>query len=223
MKGAVAKNFNTNTAFSGVEITLDRARDFPFVYVCGVSAGQVNLRAERNLHLPVRYAPGRAVERTTYNGYRIVISNAEERRIPALPEYWMGLPNIHRRCKTFQFGVAYFRNDVPELRKIKDGTASESEVWRIQELFRGVIMSRVREGSLEIPRNLPRLSRNMLREKQVRWFPVPGMYGGFAYRMETRDGRLELAAESWCRVADGSGMRHRISQTQAVLEEEGFV
>lgn len=161
------------------------------------------------------------VEMQTYNGYTIRVRNAELLPIPPLREYWHGLPDSHRRCKNFQFGVAYFPESVPELRKAKG--AVDPELWRIQELFRGLVMSRVREGGLKLPSYLPRLSRNMLKEKEPHWLPVEGMYGGFAYSMEQRDEQLELIAESWCRVAEGSGMRHRVTAKQVVLEAEGFV
>ncbi len=222
-KGALAKNFNTKTARSGAEIILERARDFPFVYVCGVASGPDALKGQRNLHLPLRFAERGIVERTTYNGYRIVVTNAEALSIPPLPDYWMGLPDKYCRCKNFRFGVAYFPHDVPELQQSSNGLAGDRELWRIQELFRGIVMSRVREGNLPVPRHLPRISRNMLREKESRWFPVPGMSGGFTYKLVEREGSLELIVESWSRLAEGSGMRHRVTATQAVLEAAGFV
>ena len=60
-------------------------------------------------------------------------------------------------------------------------------------------------------------------EENGKWFPVPGMYGGFHYWFEKNDEQLELIVESWCRVVDGSGQRHRITSHQVVLVEEGFV
>ncbi len=223
LKGALVTNFNSKTAQIDRDIALDRAPAFPFVYLCGVSAEKSDFREARNLHLPLRYSEGRLAECVTYNGYRVGVTNAEALRIPALRDYWNGLPDVHRRCKVFQFGVAYLPECVPELRPVNESLAHDPTVWRIQELFRGVIMSRVREGRLEVPRHMPRLSRNMLREKEVRWFPVPGMAGGFAYRMFLRGDVLELVAESWSRMADGSGMRHRITEKAALLEAEGFV
>ncbi|EIV94890.1 ankyrin repeat domain-containing protein [Frankia sp. QA3] len=53
------------------------------------------------------------------------------------------------------------------------------------------------------------------------WFPVPGMYGGANIRLETTENALIV--ESWCRVVDGSGSRHRITPDDTVLLEEGFV
>lgn len=96
---------------------------------------------------------------------------------------------------------------------------------RIQELFHGVIRSRCREGRFDAPRRLPRLLKVPIAESDADaiWFPVPGMYGGFNYRLERRGNALQLVAESWCRVADGSGMRHVITATQALLVEQGFV
>jgi hypothetical protein len=50
-------------------------------------------------------------------------------------------------------------------------------------------------------------------------FPVPGMYGGFGLRW---DGRA-VVSKSWCRVADGSGRRHRVHENRVDLVEGGFV
>ena len=105
-KGALATNFNTKTAQIGRDIALERAPAFPFVYICGVASGKTEFREVRNLHLPLRYAEGRLAECVTYNGYRVSVMNAEALRIPSLPDYWNGLPDVHRRCKNFQFGVA---------------------------------------------------------------------------------------------------------------------
>lgn len=51
------------------------------------------------------------------------------------------------------------------------------------------------------------------------WFPVPGMYGGFRI---TLDGDA-LTVESWNRVVEGSGQRHRITPGGTELVEAGFV
>ncbi|CAJ58931.1 MULTISPECIES: ankyrin repeat domain-containing protein [Frankia] len=53
------------------------------------------------------------------------------------------------------------------------------------------------------------------------WFPVPGMYGGADIRLEAAEGALIV--ESWCRVVEGSGCRHRVTPDGTVLLAEGFV
>jgi hypothetical protein len=55
------------------------------------------------------------------------------------------------------------------------------------------------------------------------WFPVPGMYGGFSYRLESVGVEAKLVSESWCRVVGGSGQRHEITSAGSQLVEEGFV
>lgn len=94
---------------------------------------------------------------------------------------------------------------------------------RIQELFHGLIRSRAREGGLPVPRKLPQLDDLRVDEAEPRWWPMRGMYGGFAYQLRVRGTGLELLVESWSRVVEGSGMRHCITPTQVLLEEEGFV
>ncbi|MBV9082499.1 MAG: hypothetical protein JOZ62_07490 [Acidobacteriaceae bacterium] len=58
--------------------------------------------------MPLTYAPGKIVVRTTYNGYVFTATDAEEVCIPPLPEGWNGLPKKMVRCKNFQFAVAAF-------------------------------------------------------------------------------------------------------------------
>ncbi|MCU7820731.1 ankyrin repeat domain-containing protein [Kitasatospora sp. DSM 101779] len=50
-------------------------------------------------------------------------------------------------------------------------------------------------------------------------FRIPGMYGGFNYRLEGES----LIVESWSRVVGGSGRRHRVTADGATLIAEGFV
>lgn len=88
---------------------------------------------------------------------------------------------------------------------------------RIQVLFHGLIRSRAIEGRLPIPRRLPSLATLPLDESEPRWYPVPGMYGGFAYHLERRGHLLSLTTNSWCRVAEGSERRHTITAEQVVL------
>ena len=51
------------------------------------------------------------------------------------------------------------------------------------------------------------------------WFPVPGRYGG----SNLARGGGALIVESWNRVVEGSGQRHRITADGTVLLEAGFV
>jgi hypothetical protein len=50
------------------------------------------------------------------------------------------------------------------------------------------------------------------------WFPVPGMYGGFRYRLVGAG----LIVHSWRRTAGGSGQTHRITAQGAELVEAGW-
>ncbi|MEJ8645784.1 ankyrin repeat domain-containing protein [Streptomyces sp. MS1.HAVA.3] len=51
------------------------------------------------------------------------------------------------------------------------------------------------------------------------YFPVPGMYGGFGYRLDGDS----LVTESSSRVVGGSGRRHRITVEATELVAQGFV
>lgn len=55
------------------------------------------------------------------------------------------------------------------------------------------------------------------------YLPVDGMHGGFSYWLEDVNGELRLIVESWCRVVDGSGLRHALTPDGRILLDEGFV
>src|SRR4051812_38818694 len=78
---------------------------------------------------------------------------------------------------------------------------------KMQAHFRAVIRGRaereVREHELRLPELEPLLDLRV-------WFAVPGMYGGFGYRLETEGAEAILVSESWRPMVQGSGERHEI-------------
>lgn len=96
---------------------------------------------------------------------------------------------------------------------------------KIQDHFHNVIRIRagdmVRNAGLRLPEigHLLELSVNA----EPTLFAVPGMYGGFAYRLVADGASAALVAESWCRVVEGSGQRHEITSAGSTLIAEGFV
>jgi len=107
----------------------------------------------------------------------------------------------------------------PEVRRLVDPLQLAS----IQELFHGLVRAVSLKYRIAMLLRLPELSVLTEFDDLKLWFPIPGMYGGFNIWLEPGNGQSALVAESWCRVVDGSGMRHRITPTQVVLLEEGFV
>ncbi|MEO5825930.1 MAG: hypothetical protein ABIR59_08590 [Gemmatimonadales bacterium] len=93
----------------------------------------------------------------------------------------------------------------------------------IQSHFHHLIAARA-EGLVEKHHlRLPELRGLKTSKAEPAWFPVPGMCGGFAYWFDDRGGNRVLIAESWSRVAEGSGQRHEITPEGARLISEGFV
>lgn len=94
----------------------------------------------------------------------------------------------------------------------------------VQTHFHAVIRGRaddlVRKSGLRLPELGPLLE---IPADETIWFAVPGMYGGFAYRLRTDGVEAVLVAESWCRVVGGSGQRHEITSRGSRLVAEGFV
>ena len=70
---------------------------------------------------------------------------------------------------------------------------------------------------------LPELTHLLAAPERKDWFAVPGMYGGFSYWLQGEGEAMKLVCESWCRVVEGSGQRHEITESGAKLLEEGFV
>lgn len=94
---------------------------------------------------------------------------------------------------------------------------------KVQSNFHGVIRGRVDELLQQHELRLPVLEPLLELDTAEMWFPVPGMYGGFSYRLETFGVDAILVAESWCRVSEGSGQRHQITSRGSQLVAEGFV
>ena len=94
---------------------------------------------------------------------------------------------------------------------------------KIQSHFHEVIRGRI---DRELPNHglrLPELEPLLELDRPQMWFPVPGMYGGFSYCLESTGADAKLVVESWCRVVGGSGQRHEITTYGSRLVEEGFV
>ncbi|MDF1585900.1 ankyrin repeat domain-containing protein [Marinimicrococcus flavescens] len=94
---------------------------------------------------------------------------------------------------------------------------------KIQAHFDEVIRGRIDETLPGHGLRLPELEPLLELDRPQMWFPVPGMYGGFSYRLESTGAGARLISESWCRVAAGSGQRHLITSAGSELVAEGFV
>jgi hypothetical protein len=99
----------------------------------------------------------------------------------------------------------------------------EAALARLEVLFHALIRERARPIDPPPALDLPRLREPLPSEEKPGWFPVPGMYGGFAYWAERGDPSPKLVTESWCRVVGGSGQRHEITEAGCRLVDEGFV
>jgi hypothetical protein len=94
---------------------------------------------------------------------------------------------------------------------------------KLQSHFHQVIRGRVDRELPDHGLRLPELESLLELDRPQMWFPVPGMYGGFSYRLESAGVEAKLVSESWCRVVGGSGQRHEITSEGSRLVEEGFV
>ena len=96
----------------------------------------------------------------------------------------------------------------------------------VETRFHDIVRQRAKEflGRDDVP--LPTLSSyaHDSRDHDGRvWFPVSGMYGGFAYKLVGSGTDAKLIAASWSRVVGRSGQRHEITKDGTTLVERGFV
>lgn len=100
---------------------------------------------------------------------------------------------------------------------------SAATIEAIQRHFHVVILSRAEQLIHEHAWRLPELEPLLELDSVKMWFPIPGMYGGFAYWFSEVAGTPVLISESWSRVAGGSGQRHLVSMHGSLLLDKGFV
>lgn len=136
---------------------------------------------------------------------------------------WRTLRNAHRERAVDVAIKAHHRYLIAALEPVYKHFVPFDILLKIQNHFHAVINARagklVRGRALRLPELEPLLEL----DRPQMWFPIPGMYGGFSYRLEAADENAKLVSESWCRVVGGSGQRHLITSEGSVLEEEGFV
>ena len=105
-----------------------------------------------------------------------------------------------------------FKHDIPH-----------EDLSGIQAHFHAVIRGRAAHLVDEQRLRLPQLEPLLELDKPEMWFTVPGMAGGFHYRLRSGCDEIQLVSDSWCRVAGGSGQRHEITSRGSRLVDEGFV
>lgn len=115
--GAWARDRVNKTMPTNQPVVLDKpAHTYNFLYLCGVRGSGYNRTTRKyvngyadNFHLPMRPRPGFTAEAVTYNGFRVVVQNAES-LLPITPvaDGWRGLDRKMTTCRNFQFGVQHY-------------------------------------------------------------------------------------------------------------------
>jgi len=93
---------------------------------------------------------------------------------------------------------------------------------KVQQHFHAVIRRRIDRLLPDHGLRLPELEPLLELDRPHMWFPVPGMHGGFNYRLEAAGVEAKLVSVSGSRVVEGSGQRHEITSAGSQLVEEGF-
>jgi len=103
----------------------------------------------------------------------------------------------------------------------------EMSLAAVERRFHDLIRCRAREfvGERVSELDLPplRLELEVEEDSGLAWYPVDGMYGGFAYAWDPGRVGERLLVDSWCRVVGGSGQRHAVTADTTELLEAGFV
>jgi hypothetical protein len=89
-------------------------------------------------------------------------------------------------------------------------------------IFQRHILERTAEFGIS-PERLPSIDCLISSRESDSWLAVPGMHGGFSYRLIEIEGKLVLDVSSWSRIVAGSGKRYRIANHSTELVEEGFI
>jgi hypothetical protein len=92
-----------------------------------------------------------------------------------------------------------------------------------QPHFNALLRETIAYYEIEASIAFPELSESAVIAGETLHLPVDGMHGGFTCWIEDVDGALRLMVESWCRVVDGSGLRHAVTPDGSILLDRGFV
>ncbi|MEV0333414.1 ankyrin repeat domain-containing protein [Nocardia sp. NPDC050717] len=105
----------------------------------------------------------------------------------------------------------------PQLVREVDATVLAQLECQLHAVILGRVLELCRESGFRAPSLSPLLEYS----GATMWAAIPGFYGGFAIELAVDADELDVS--SWCRVAGGSGQRHRIRPDGFELVEEGFV
>lgn len=112
---------------------------------------------------------------------------------------------------------------IPVLEPVLVHQVPEETLEAIQAYFHKVISDRAQFLLDGKSYRLPQVSVLLEMENPRMWCPIPGMYGGFLFWLGDTGTDAKLVSESWCRVAGGSGQRHKVSVRGSELIAAGFV
>lgn len=100
---------------------------------------------------------------------------------------------------------------------------SAETLARLTGRFRDLVKATLRQYPEAAAADVPTLASPLPDRASPAWWPIAGMYGGFSYWLEEFGGEGCLVVESWSRVVEGSGQRHRITTTETLLVDSGFI
>lgn len=101
------------------------------------------------------------------------------------------------------------------------------DLEKIEQHFHALLFQTAKDLRLEQYRGkwskLPAITNDLSNDTTIRFFTIPGMYGGFAYALYSRDDAPVLVTNNWIRICEGSGQEHEITVNGTMMVSHGFV
>ena len=122
-----------------------------------------------------------------------------------------------------KFDAFISHEDIARFVPLFDPDSGDGWLAAVQNHFDALVRSTIASYPAVEQITPPTLTRAAITSVDKAYLAVDGMYGGFTYWLDETDGERRLIVESWCRVVDGSGLRHSITPAGVTLLDRGFV
>ncbi|MDX9692154.1 MAG: hypothetical protein RBT45_06825 [Acholeplasmataceae bacterium] len=104
---------------------------------------------------------------------------------------------------------------------------NDSDLINIEHFFHQLVITRSADfGVLFEDSNhqieLPSINKTLI-DCDEQYIGIPGMYGGFNFKLVMINNEYRMIVKSWSRIYEGSGQIHHITRDSCILVEEGYV
>lgn len=128
---------------------------------------------------------------------------------------------FHEESSKFDAFISH--EDISQFVPLFDPSFGDKWLAGVQVHFDALVRSTVASYPAALTVTPPTLSEAVITSADRAYLPVNGMHGGISYWLDDSGDEMRLIVESWCRVVEGSGLRHAITPIGSALLEKGFV